>query len=56
MDMADLIYQQFFLAQHGISLSESNEIADFERTAFVDLALKYEKMKLQLMSPTPLST
>jgi len=55
MDMSDLVYQQFLLAQHGISLSESNEIADFEREAFVDMAVKYEKIKLQLMSSTPLS-
>ena len=53
MDMSELMHQQFLLARYGIPLSESNMIADFEREAFVDIAVKYEKIKLQSMSPTP---
>lgn len=52
MDMADIMHQQLLLARYGIPLSESNVLADFEREAFVDIAVKYEKMKLQLTSPT----
>ena len=53
MDMTDIMHQQFLLARYGIPLSESNILADFEREAFVDIAVKYEKARLQLTSPTP---
>jgi hypothetical protein len=53
--MSEIMHQQFLLARYGITISESNVLADFEREAFVDIAMKYEKMRLKLetMSPTP---
>jgi hypothetical protein len=56
MDMSELMHQQFLLARYGIPLSESNIIADFEREAFVDIAVKYEKIRLQLESMSPIPT
>jgi hypothetical protein len=50
MDMKDIMYQQMILARNGVPLSESNQLADFEREAFVDIAVKYEEMKMKMMS------
>ena len=55
MNMEDLMYQQMILARNGVPITESNFLADFEREAFVDIAVKHEKMQMQLMSPIPLS-
>ena len=51
MDMSEIMYQQMILARNGVSITESNHLADFEREAFVDIAVAHEKMKLQLLSP-----
>ena len=48
--MSDIMYQQFLLARNGISISESNVLADFEREALVDMCVEHEKMKLKLMT------
>ena len=49
MELEGIIEEQFLLAQYGISVSESNWLADFEREAFVDLAIKDKKQKLEML-------
>jgi hypothetical protein len=49
MDLPALMDEQFLLAQYGISIMESNHLADFERYALVDLAIKKEKQKLEMI-------
>jgi len=49
MNLESLMEEQFLLAEYGISISESNHLADFERYALVDLALKREKQKLEMI-------
>ncbi len=41
--MHGLIEEQFILAKSGISLTESNILADFEREAYVSLAIEHIK-------------
>ena len=43
--MADLITQQFILAKNGISITESNMLPDFEREAYLDLVLQFNKRR-----------
>lgn len=52
-DFTDLMHQQFLLAKYGIPLTESNLLADFEREAFVDIAVKHEKLKVDMMNVQP---
>lgn len=41
---------QYMLASRGgISIAESNELADFEREAYVNLVIKDARVKLQNM-------
>ncbi len=51
--MDEIIYQQWLLAKYGISLTESNILADFEREALVDICTKYEKLQLELKTKIP---
>lgn len=48
--MENIIEEQFLLAKNGISLTESNKLADFEREAYVDLAIKYLKSQSETLS------
>lgn len=48
--MDDIIHEQWILAKYGIPLTESNNIADFERQAFANICLKYEKLQLELQT------
>jgi len=45
--MYDLIQEQFLLARHGISLTESMMLPDFEREAFVSTAVEYMRKKYE---------
>lgn len=47
--MAKITQEQFLLATFGISITESNDMVDFEREAYVDLAIKEKKMQLEMM-------
>ena len=43
----EIIEQQFILAKYGISVTESNVLADFEREAFFNLAMRNEHLELE---------
>ena len=46
----DLLEEQFLLARYGISITESNMLADFEREAFVSLAIQHIKRQNESLS------
>ena len=48
--MHGLLEEQFILAKFGISLTESNNLPDFEREAYVNLATQYMKAKAEAAS------
>lgn len=48
--MASITEQQFVLATVGIPLWESERMVDFEREAYVDLAMKEKKMQIEIMT------
>ncbi len=48
--MHGLVQEQFILAKFGISLTESNMLADFEREAYVSLAMDYMKQQNEALS------
>jgi hypothetical protein len=50
--MSRITEEQFVLATMGISLTESENLMDFEREAYVDLAIKEKKNQLELFAMT----
>ena len=48
--LARITEEQYVLATSGISITESEQMADFERSAYVDLAMREKKMNIQLMT------
>jgi|GEM_PF-4343642 hypothetical protein len=46
--MPKITEEQFILATMGISLSESENLVDFEREAYVNMAIKEKKMQLDI--------
>ena len=46
--MPKIAEEQFILATMGISLSESENLVDFEREAYVNMAIKEKKMQLDI--------
>ena len=46
--MESLVEEQYLLSKHaGINISESMELADFEREAYVNLVLRDMKRELE---------
>lgn len=54
--MEEIINEQWLLAKYGIPLTESNVLADFERTAFANICVKYEKLQLELKTAQQIPT
>ena len=50
--MARLTEEQYILATCGIPIWESNMMVDFERAAYVDLAMREKKMNIDLLAAT----
>lgn len=48
--MARITEEQYILATSGIPLWESEQLVDFERLAYVDLAMKEKKMNIEIMT------
>ncbi len=47
--MARITEEQFLLATMGISITESENMVNFEREAYVDLAIKEKKMQIEML-------
>jgi len=45
--LSDVVRAQFLVAQYGINISETNQLAIFEFDAFFNLAVEQEKRKLE---------
>jgi len=45
--LSDVVRSQFLVAQYGINITESNQLAIFEFDAFFNLAVEQEQRKLE---------
>lgn len=48
--MARITEEQYILATSGISITESEQMIDFERQSYVDLAMREKKLNLQILT------
>jgi hypothetical protein len=47
--LSNVVRSQFLLAQYGINITESNQLAFFEYEVFLNLALEQEQQKIDEM-------
>jgi hypothetical protein len=50
VSMARITEEQYILATSGISITESEQMIDFERQSYVDLAMREKKLNLQILT------